>query len=107
MVLEIATIEVVPGQEQAFEDAFRTARALPESVAGCHSVRMTRGVESPSRFVLLIEWESVRVHEEDFRQTDLFARWRGLIGPFFASAPHVEHYEDLVPATRPATRPTS
>ena len=83
MVLEIATIEVVPGREQAFEDAFRTARALPESVAGCHSVRMTRGVESPSRFVLLIEWESVRVHEEDFRQTDLFARWRA--GEYAAS----------------------
>lgn len=97
MILEIATIEVVPGQETAFEDAFRRARSLPESAASCRSVRMTRGIESPSRFVLLIEWDSVQAHEEDFRQTELFGQWRALIGRHFASPPHVEHYADLTP----------
>lgn len=95
MVLEVATITVTPGSEEAFEDAFRQARHLPESAAGCRGVRMTRGVESPSTFVLLIEWDSVQAHDEQFRQTDLFGQWRGLIGPHFATAPHVEHYVDV------------
>lgn len=95
MVLEVATFAITPGSEDAFVRDFREARSLPESVQGCRSVRMTRGVESPSTFVLLIEWESVETHDEKFRQTDLFSRWRALIGPHFAEPPHVEHYADV------------
>ena len=56
---------------------------------------MTHGIESPSRFVLLVEWESVEAHEQNFRATDRFPRWRGALGPFFADPPHVEHFTDL------------
>ena len=53
---------------------------------GCAAVRMTRGVESPSRFVLLVEWDSVADHELNFRGTDRFPQWRAAIGPYFAGA---------------------
>jgi quinol monooxygenase YgiN len=56
---------------------------------------MTRGVESPSKFTLLVEWESIDAHIENFRATDRFQTWRGLIGPFFDGAPLVEHYLDV------------
>ena len=95
MVLEVATITVTPGSEDAFVDAYRGIRHVILSAVGCRSVRMTRGVESPSTFVLLVEWDSVAAHEDNFRQTELFARWRAAIGPHFAAAPHVEHYEDV------------
>lgn len=95
MVLEVATFAITPGSEDAFVRDFGEARALPESVDGCLSVRMTRGIESPSTFVLLIEWDSVETHEVGFRQTDLFPRWRALISPHFAEPPHVEHYADV------------
>ncbi len=58
-------------------------------------MRMTRGVESPSRFVLLVEWDSVAAHLDNFRATGRFTTWRGLIGPYFDGAPVVEHFEDL------------
>ena len=61
---------------------------------GCRSVRMTRGVESPSRFVLLVEWDAVEAHEENFRATERFTTWRGAIGPYFAGPPLVEHFAD-------------
>jgi quinol monooxygenase YgiN len=57
-------------------------------------VRMTRGMESPSRFVLLVEWESVAAHE-GFRGSDGFDRWRAAIGPFLAGPPVVEHVADI------------
>jgi len=31
-------------------------------------------------------------HTVDFRESPAFAEWRGIVGPFFASAPQVEHF---------------
>jgi heme-degrading monooxygenase HmoA len=101
MVLEVATIEVRPGEEDAFAAAYRRVRIEVIGAPGCRSVRLTRGVESPSRFVLLVEWDSVAAHTDNFRATDRFARWRAAIGPHFAAPPHVEHYAD-VEAAEPA-----
>jgi len=97
MVLEVATIDVRPGEEAAFEAAYRTVRHAVAEAPGCHSMRVTRGVESPSRFVLLVEWDSVAVHEE-FRASERFGVWRGGISPHFAKPPHVEHFTDVDPA---------
>ena len=95
MVLEIADIRVRPGSEADFVAAFRGVRAVLDETEGCRSVRMTQGIESSDRFVLLVEWDSVEAHEENFRATDRFGTWRGAIGPFFAAPPHVEHVADL------------
>ncbi|MFC0003181.1 MULTISPECIES: antibiotic biosynthesis monooxygenase family protein [Micromonospora] len=95
MVLEVALIDVLPGHEDAFAAAYREAHAIVSAAEGCRSVRMTRGVETPTRFVLLIEWDSVEAHDVNFRQTEAFGRWRALIGPHFAGPPVVEHFVDV------------
>lgn len=95
MVLEVALIDVRAGEEEAFAGAYAEARPLIDSSPGCRSVRMTRGVESSSRFVLLVEWETLEHHTEVFRGSDRFLRWRALVGPFFAQPPTVEHFTDL------------
>jgi heme-degrading monooxygenase HmoA len=97
MVLEVALIDVVPGQEDAFAAAYAQARPLVTGTPGFRTIRMTRGIESPSRFVLLVEWDSVAAHEENFRGSDRFPRWRALIGPYFAAPPVVEHFTDVPP----------
>jgi heme-degrading monooxygenase HmoA len=94
MVLEVALIDVTAGQEAAFRAAYAEARHLPAATPGCGRMRMTQGVETPTRFVLLIEWDSVDAHEV-FRDDEGFARWRELIGPYFAAPPHVEHFVDV------------
>jgi len=95
MVLEVALIDVQPGREGAFASAYAQARHLVETTPGCLSIRMTRGVESPSRFVLLVEWDSVEAHLVNFRGSDRFPRWRALIGEHFAAPPVVEHFVDV------------
>jgi heme-degrading monooxygenase HmoA len=95
MVLEVADIEITPGSEDDFVAAFHGVKDTLGSTPGLHSLRMTRGIETPSRFVLIVEWESVQAHEENFRGTDRFTTWRGAIGPFFARPPHVEHFDDV------------
>jgi heme-degrading monooxygenase HmoA len=95
MVLEIAVIDINPGQEDAFAKAYAAGRPLLVSTPGCRSVRMTHGIESPSRFVLLVEWDTIESHLENFRATERFETWRGHIGPYFAGPPTVEHFVDV------------
>jgi heme-degrading monooxygenase HmoA len=95
MVLEIALIDVVAGREDDLAAAYAKGHEVLAGTPGCRSVRMTRGIESPSRFVLLVEWDSVAAHQENFRATDRFTSWRSLIGPYFAGPPMVEHFVDV------------
>jgi heme-degrading monooxygenase HmoA len=93
MVLEVALIDVTDPEQ--FEAAYLSVRSLVAETDGCQSVRMTHCIESQNRFVLLVEWDSVQAHEENFRQTDRWVQWRAAIGPFFAHPPLVEHFTDV------------
>ena len=93
MVLEVALIDVT--DRDGFTAAFRSVRDVLATCPGCRSVRMTAGIESPNRFVLVVEWDSVEAHEENFRGSDRFAQWRAAIGPFFVEPPRVEHFTDV------------
>ncbi len=95
MVLEVAIIDVTPGQEDEFAAAYAKGRPILTSTPGLRSARMTRGIESASRFILLVEWDSVAAHEDNFRGTERFGQWRELIGPYFAGPPRVEHFTDV------------
>ena len=93
MVLEVAIIDVIDGAQQEFSAAYEQGRELVAVTPGCRSMRMTQGVETPTRFVLLVEWDSVEAHEV-FRDSERFGQWRALIGPHFAGPPQVEHFVD-------------
>jgi heme-degrading monooxygenase HmoA len=95
VVLEVADIQVLPGTAEPFKAAYLGARDVLTTTPGCRSVRMTHCIESPDRFVLLVEWDSVEAHEQNFRASDRFTAWRAAIGPFFAHPPHVEHVTDV------------
>jgi heme-degrading monooxygenase HmoA len=94
MMLEVALVDVRPGSQDAFEDGYRRVRDALASSPGLLSLRMTRGVETATRFVLLVEWESLAAHQA-FRDSERFAVWRSGIGPHFADAPRVEHFTDV------------
>ncbi|GIE35047.1 hypothetical protein Ait01nite_080920 [Actinoplanes italicus] len=97
MVLEVTLIDVLPGREDDFVDAYQLARPLVAGSPGCRSVRLRRGLGSPTRFVLLTEWDSPDAHEQNFRRTDRFAQWRALIGGSLAQPPLAEYFTDLQP----------
>lgn len=101
MVTEIAQVEIRPGSGGEFESAVAEAVPLFESAAGCHGVRLVRGHEHPERYRLFVEWETVEHHTETFRSSPAYARWRELVGPFFATAPEVEHVHEVPVAGMP------
>ena len=96
MVLERADIRVTPGQEGDFERRLGQARLVISASQGFRSLTLSRGVESPSLYLLLVEWETLEDHTVGFRESPAFGEWRGLLGPSFDGAPEVEHF---VPVT--------
>jgi heme-degrading monooxygenase HmoA len=91
MFWEIAQIEVKPGQEAAFEAAVAQAVPLFKNSPGSKGMQLHRSVEIPSRYRLVIDWQTVEDHTVHFRGSENFQAWRRLVGGFFASPPAVEH----------------
>jgi heme-degrading monooxygenase HmoA len=94
MALEVADINVEAGSEAHFVAGYQVAREVLAAAPGCRSVRMTQGIETPSRFTLLVEWDSVEAHLT-FRASEQFAQWRAPIAAYFARPPYVEHFADV------------
>ena len=96
MVTEIADFAVLPGTEDRFGDAVREGLQFVSATPGFRNARLTQSIETPTRFVLLIEWDDVEAHTVAFRQSENFTRWRATVGPFFDGAPNVEHFESVI-----------
>lgn len=95
MILEHAVLPVRAGEEEAFERAFAEARPLILSATGCRSASLSRCIERPGAYLLLVEWDRLEDHTEGFRGSDAFRRWAALLHHFYEPAPVVEHFTPL------------
>ena len=93
MILEAASLNVKAGQNDAFEDAFREAQAIIASMPGYRGHELQRCLERKGQYLLLVRWDSVAHHEEGFRKSPQYARWRELLHHFYDPFPTVLHYE--------------
>jgi heme-degrading monooxygenase HmoA len=96
MILERAIFAIKPGTLKEFEAAFVLARPHIEAAKGFRKLEMCHGIESPDSFLLLVWWNTLEDHMKGFRESEAFAQWRKHLGPFFASPPAVEHYEETL-----------
>jgi heme-degrading monooxygenase HmoA len=96
MILEHACLDVVRGEERHFEGAFEQAQGIIASMPGFRSLRLERCVEIPSRYLLLVEWDTLEHHTEGFRGSTEYREWRRLLHHFYDPFPTVEHYEPLI-----------
>ena len=93
MILELADIRIQPGQNAAFEEALvRGLQTVIHQATGFQGYKINKGIESPERYLLQIFWNTLEDHTVGFRESDLFTQWRGIVGPFFAAPPVVEHF---------------
>jgi heme-degrading monooxygenase HmoA len=100
MILEVADIRIAPGQQAAFDEAIQRGLTTVISQAkGFRGWKVNKGVESPERYLLMIFWDTLEDHTVGFRQGPLFAQWRGIVGPYFAQPPVVEHFTLLAKAS--------
>ena len=96
MILELVDILIQPGKQAEFDKAI--LHGITEHIApskGFIGYRINKCIESPERYVLMNYWETLENHTVDFRESPAFLQWRGVVGPFFARPPVVEHFTIL------------
>lgn len=94
MIVEVAELTVSAEVRHAFSEAIaRAADTVLAQADGYRGHRILSCRESPGRFILIVEWDSLEAHTVGFRQSPAFTEWREIIGPFFLRPPHVEHFD--------------
>ena len=94
MILELADIRIIAGQQVAFDEAVqRGLNTVIATAKGFQGYKISRGIESPERYVLQIFWDTLEDHTVGFRESPIYPKWRAIVGPFFAVPPVVEHFE--------------
>jgi heme-degrading monooxygenase HmoA len=95
MILEVAALDVRPGQEAAFEAAFGRAAPIIAASAGYISHELKRCFEKRNRYLLLVQWETLEHHTQGFRGSTQYQEWKRLLHHFYDPFPVVEHYEAI------------
>ena len=93
MILEVAILNVIPGQEDDFLKAFSKAKNIIAGMPGYISHQLKRCIENINQFILLVEWEKLTDHTEGFRGAKEYQEWKSLLHHFYDPFPTVEHYE--------------
>jgi heme-degrading monooxygenase HmoA len=95
-ILEHVILPVRPGRESEFEAAFDEARPIVAGMPGFRTLTLSRGIEHPNQYLLLIEWDSVDAHEIGFRGSQQYHEWRALLHHFYEPFPTVTHFAPVV-----------
>jgi heme-degrading monooxygenase HmoA len=95
MILEVAVLDVKPGEEIAFERDFAIASEYISSIDGYISHSLSRCEEKRSRYILLAHWENLKAHTENFRKSEQYLEWKRLLHHYYDPFPTVEHYSKV------------
>ncbi len=92
MILEIAILNLKPGQRDSFEAAFKQAAPIVQAAKGYINHELQHCLETPDRYVLLIRWQTLEDHVTGFRGSAAYQDWRARLHHFYESF-LVEHFE--------------
>lgn len=95
MILEVAMLDVKPGQETEFESAFGKAQEIISSMDGYVSHQLQKCIERKNRYILLVNWQTLEDHTIGFRESNEYQEWRNLLHHFYEPFPEVEHYQSV------------
>jgi heme-degrading monooxygenase HmoA len=99
VILEHAILNVRPGESPAFRLALEQALPLIAATPGFIRLDVRPCLETPDRYLLLVEWQTLEAHTQGFRGSDHYQQWRALLHHFYDPFPTVEHYGDAVIST--------
>ena len=98
MILEHALLPVTPGREADFERAFTQAKAIIAASPGFRGMTLSRCLERPATYLLLVEWDRLEDHTEGFRGSPAYQEWKTLLHRFYEPFPVVEHFAEVARA---------
>ncbi|QDL38637.1 antibiotic biosynthesis monooxygenase family protein [Rhodoferax sediminis] len=93
MIVKMAEFHVTPSEQEAFEVAMTPALQLITAKAvGMRGYAFMRCIESPKRYLLDVQWETMDDHIVTYRQSPERDKWRALVSRFYAHPPAMEHF---------------
>jgi heme-degrading monooxygenase HmoA len=95
VIVEHALLPVRAGMSDEFRLAFSEAKAIISRMPGFKSLTLSRCIERPDVFLLLVEWDRLEDHTVGFRGSPDYQQWRELLHRFYEPLPLVEHFEHL------------
>ena len=98
MILEHALLPVNPGREADFERAFAVAQDIIAAMPGFRGLTLSRCIEHPATYLLVVEWDRLEDHTVGFRGSPEYQRWSDLLHSFYDPFPVVEHFAPVVTA---------
>ncbi len=96
MILEVAILNVIPEETEAFEKAFNKAQGIISSMKGYVSHDLQKCIEDENQYILLVNWETIEDHEIGFRQSEEYQEWKKLLHHFYDPFPTVQHYKSVL-----------
>jgi hypothetical protein len=75
VILEHALLPVKPGEEAAIESAFAEAKAVIAGTPGSLALTLSRCLERPNTYLLLVEWDRLMDHTEGMLIRVTFLLW--------------------------------
>lgn len=99
MILEVAILNVIVGQEKQFEEDFKTAGKYISSIKGYVRHSLRKCLEQNNKYILLVDWETLEDHTIGFRQSPQYLEWKRLLHHYYDPFPVVDHYETIVQDT--------
>ncbi|WP_255515606.1 antibiotic biosynthesis monooxygenase [Flavobacterium sp. ZT3R18] len=93
MILEMAILQVIKGEEHHFEKDFAIASQYIQSIPGFVSHSLRKCIEEENKYLLLVDWEKLEDHTIGFRESETYLEWKKLLHHYYNPFPVVEHYE--------------
>ena len=97
MILEVAPLQIIPGQAAAFEQAFEQAQCIISTQPGYAGHQLQRSLTDPHRYLLLVNWQRLEDHTQGFRGSPQYQEWKALLHHFYDPFPTVEHFQAVQP----------
>jgi heme-degrading monooxygenase HmoA len=96
MILETAILHVKNDKQESFERDFETAGQYISSINGYIRHTLSKCIEQPDKYLLLVEWETLEDHTIGFRESPLYLEWKKLLHHYYDPFPVVEHYTSVI-----------
>lgn len=95
MIYEIAVLPVKADQIDSFQRAFGEVSHLLIRATGYHGHQLLQGIETPSQFNLVVQWQTLAAHTQFEASEDHDAFMAGLQA-YWAAEPAVYHVRQAV-----------
>jgi len=99
MILELAILYVRDEQANQFEKDFEKAGKYISSIKGYAGHTLQKCMEQTSKYILLVNWETLEAHTVGFRESKEYPEWKKLLHHYYDPFPVVEHYETVIDKT--------